>query len=210
VTLENAPTKEAMESTLQALETWGAKLDWSDATTLRVRRDRIKKRPLQITTEPYPGLPTDIQAPLTALLAITPGTSVVRETIYPERFMHAAELNRLGAKIKAPEKGRIEIMGVPALEGAAVMASDLRAGAALILAALAAHGTSQVRRIYHVERGYEDIEKKLRGLGACIQRLPESEDDPGLSAQVFEGAVSEMSNEAIPTLDIKNLAEGAG
>lgn len=186
VTLENAPRLDNISSTLQALETWGARLEWTTPTTLRVRREKIRKRPLTITTEPFPGFPTDIQAPMAALLCLTPGESVIRETIYPERFIYAAELKRLGAKIKSPEKGRIEIVGVAAMEGAAVMASDLRAGAALIVAALAAHGTSQVRRVYHVERGYERIEEKLRALGARITRLPETDVDPGLETALAE------------------------
>ncbi len=180
VVLENMP-REYMGATLLALENWGADLEWRGENTLRVRRTRGPKRPLQIVTEPYPGFPTDAQPQLTALLALTPGKSAVRETIYAERFMHVPELKRLGARITTPERGRIEIAGTSALEGAAVMASDLRAGAALILAALAAHGTSQVRRIYHVERGYEKLEEKLASLGAHIRRVPESGDDPGLA-----------------------------
>jgi len=191
VTLENAPAPEFIGSTLTALENWGAALQWKDERTLRVRREKAKKRPLQIVTEPFPGFPTDVQAPLTALLALTPGVSSLRDTIYPERFMHVPELKRLGARITPPEKGRIEITGVPALEGAAVMASDLRAGAALVLASLAAHGKSQIRRIYHIERGYEAMEQKLRGLGAKIERVPESVEDPGLEPLVFETNAAE-------------------
>lgn len=193
VVLENVRRPD-MEATFHALETWGALLDWTSANAVRVRRDRIRKRALHITTEPYPGFPTDLQAPLTALLALTPGQSVIRETIYPERFMHVSELKRLGARVKSPERGRIEIAGVPAFEGAAVMAGDLRAGAALVLATLAAHGTSQVRRIYHVERGYENLEGKLRMLGARIERLPETAVDPGLAVDVFEGGQVEPLN----------------
>lgn len=207
VILEKAPRAEAMDAVLQVLETWGANLEWQ-GDSLRVRRDKSRKRPLQITTEPFPGFPTDVQPQLSALLCLTPGTSVVRETIYPERFMYVPELKRLGARIKSPEKGRIEIQGVPALEGAAVMSSDLRAGAALILAALAAHGTSQVRRIYHVERGYEKIEEKLRNLGACIQRIPETEVDPGLSANLFEGEVMDVSTDTVPKLTTRAVEEG--
>lgn len=190
-----------MASTLFALEQWGAELEWMDCDSLRVRRGKDAKRPLHIVTEPFPGFPTDAQSQMTALLALTPGLSVVRETIYPERFKHVPELNRLGANIKSPEKGRIEILGVPALEGAAVMASDLRAGAALITAALAAHGTSQVRRIYHVERGYERMEDKLRELGASIERVKESSADPGLDSLAL------TPEEMDVTLDEK-VAEG--
>jgi UDP-N-acetylglucosamine 1-carboxyvinyltransferase len=177
--------EEAMRPTLLALDMWGAELEWTGERDLHVRRGKSRKRPLQLITEPFPGFPTDAQPQVTALLAMTPGVSTVRETIYPERFMHVAELRRLGAQISPPDKGRIEISGVPALEGAAVMASDLRAGAALIVAALAAHGTSQVRRIYHVERGYEDIVNKLKNLGARIERLPDDAPAPGLSKEAF-------------------------
>ncbi len=195
VTLENI-RKDNMESSLEALETWGADMTWESETSLRVRRDRNKKRTLQLVTEPYPGFPTDIQAPFAALLAMTPGNSSIRETIYHERFMYVPEMNRLGTRITLAERGKAVIQGVPALEGAAVMASDLRAGAALICAALAAHGKSQIRRIYHVERGYEDIEGKLRGLGARIERLPEHASDPGLEMVVFPD--EEVSSDAIP------------
>ncbi len=193
--------KQSMASTLFALEQWGAELEWLDCDSLRVRRGKDAKRPLHVVTEPFPGFPTDAQSQMTALLALTPGLSVIRETIYPERFKHVPELNRLGANIKSPEKGRIEILGVPALEGAAVMASDLRAGAALITAALAAHGTSQVRRIYHVERGYERMEDKLRELGASIERVKESSADPGLDSLAL------TPEEMDVTLDEK-VAEG--
>ena len=172
----------ACASTLFALEQWGAAMDWPEPDVLHITRGKKEKRPLHIVTEPFPGFPTDAQSQLTALLALTPGTSHIRETIYPERFKHVPELNRLGANIRAAEKGKIEISGVPALEGAAVMASDLRAGAALIVAALAAHGTSQVRRIYHVDRGYEMMEEKLRTLGAVIERQKETAEDPGMES----------------------------
>jgi UDP-N-acetylglucosamine 1-carboxyvinyltransferase len=184
ITLENVE-REPMTSTLQALEHWGADLQWLSPVKLRVRRGKGLKRALSIVTEPFPGFPTDAQPQLSVLLALTPGDSSIRDTIYPERFMYVPELNRLGARIKSPEKGRIEITGVPALEGAAVMASDLRAGAALILAALAAHGTSQIRRIYHIERGYEKVEEKILSLGGRIIRLPETATDPGLENVVF-------------------------
>lgn len=185
VVLEKAPCLEDIAATLTALQTWGADLEWLDKTTLRVKRGEGKKRPLQLVTEPFPGLPTDIQSQLTALLAVTPGQSVIRETIYPDRFSHVPEMNRLGARIETSGRGRITINGMPALDGAAMMASDLRAGAALVCTALAAHGTSQVRRIYHVERGYENMEGKLRALGAHITRLEETAIDPGLNREAY-------------------------
>lgn len=195
--------RDAMTSTLYALEQWGAELGWPEKNVLRVRRSKGVKRPLHVVTEPFPGFPTDVQSQLTALLALTPGQSVVRETIYPERFKHVPELNRLGASIASPEKGRIEITGVAAFEGAAVMASDLRAGAALILAALGAHGTSQIRRIYHVERGYENIEDKLRAVGAEIERLPEGASDPGFEIPMLTAEEEDVLLE-------ERIAEGQG
>jgi len=202
VTLENVGFQD-MASTLRVLEQWGADLQWTDPTTLRVRRGKTTKRPVSVVTEPFPGFPTDAQPQLTVLLALTPGESSIRDTIYPERFMQVPELNRLGARIKTPEKGRIEIHGVPALEGAAVMASDLRAGAALVVAALAAHGTSQIRRIYHIERGYERIEEKIRGLGGVITRLPESDVDPGLESVLFGEDTTPLSFETmVPTRSV--------
>ncbi|MBI1292904.1 UDP-N-acetylglucosamine 1-carboxyvinyltransferase [bacterium] len=199
VTLENVGFKD-MASTLRALEQWGAELTWVNESTLRVRRGKGMKRALSVVTEPFPGFPTDAQPQLTVLLALTPGESSIRDTIYPERFMQVPELNRLGARIKSPEKGRIEIHGVPVLEGAAVMASDLRAGAALVVAALAAHGTSQVRRIYHIERGYERIEEKIMGLGGSIVRLPETDADPGLDSVLFGEETTPLASETmVPT-----------
>ena len=128
--------------------------------------------PADVTTLPYPGFPTDVQAQLIALLCLSDGNSVITEKIYPERFMHVAELLRMGANIR--KEGPIAIVtGVKHLLGASVMASDLRASAALVLAGLVARGRTTIKRIYHIDRGYEHIEDKLNGLGANIQRLPE-------------------------------------
>jgi UDP-N-acetylglucosamine 1-carboxyvinyltransferase len=118
---------------------------------------------------PYPGLPTDVQAQLMALLTIIPGISIITDKVFPDRFMHASELVRMGASIRREGPSAI-INGVPSLSGASVMASDLRASAALVLAALAAHGDSVVRRIYHLDRGYDRLEIKLNDLGAGIVR----------------------------------------
>jgi UDP-N-acetylglucosamine 1-carboxyvinyltransferase len=118
---------------------------------------------------PYPGLPTDVQAQLMALLATVPGISIITDKVFPDRFMHASELVRMGASIRREGPSAI-ISGVPALSGASVMASDLRASAALVLAALAAQGDSVVRRIYHLDRGYDRLEHKLNDLGAGIVR----------------------------------------
>ena len=128
--------------------------------------------PADVTTQPYPGFPTDVQAQLIALLCLSDGNSVITEKIYPERFMHVAELLRMGADIRKEGPTAI-VTGVKKLIGAPVMASDLRASAALVLAGLVAQGQTTVKRIYHVDRGYERIEHKLNQLGADIQRLPE-------------------------------------
>lgn len=126
--------------------------------------------PAEIVTEPYPGYPTDMQAQMTALFATTPGTSVVLDTIFPQRFMHCAELKRMGADITLSE-GKAIIKGVQCLSAAPVMASDLRASAALVLAALTAKGTTEINRLYHIDRGYEHIDEKLEALGAKVERL---------------------------------------
>jgi UDP-N-acetylglucosamine 1-carboxyvinyltransferase len=118
---------------------------------------------------PYPGLPTDVQAQLMALLTIVPGISIVTDKVFPDRFMHAAELARMGARIRREGPSAI-VSGVPGLSGAGVMACDLRASAALVLAALAAQGDSVIRRIYHLDRGYDRLDQKLNDLGAGIIR----------------------------------------
>ncbi len=126
----------------------------------------------ELATLPYPAFPTDVQSPILALMAVAKGTSIVTERIYPDRFMAAAEMKRLGANI-AVSNGQAVIQGVDRLQGAPVMASDLRCGAALVLAGLAAAGQTRVSRIYHVERGYERFEERLRKLGARIRRVSE-------------------------------------
>jgi len=128
--------------------------------------------PVDITTQPYPGFPTDLQAQAMALLSLADGNSTITEKIFPDRFMHVGELNRMGAKLRK-EGPTVIIEGVKNLIGAPVMASDLRASAALVLAGLVAKGTTQIRRTYHIDRGYERIEEKLTGLGANIRRLNE-------------------------------------
>lgn len=125
-----------------------------------------------VCTLPYPGFPTDLQAQLVALLAVSEGTATVTERVYPDRFMHVAELNRMGAQIQK-DGASILIQGVSGLYGAPVMASDLRASAALVNAGLAAKGRTDIHRIYHIDRGYEKIEAKLSRLGARIWREPE-------------------------------------
>jgi UDP-N-acetylglucosamine 1-carboxyvinyltransferase len=126
-------------------------------------------RPADITTQPYPGFPTDLQAQLMALLALADGNSVITEKIFPDRFMHVAELNRMAANLRK-EGPSVIVAGVRKLIAAPVMASDLRASAALVLAGLAAEGTTIVNRVYHIDRGYEQIEQKLNAIGAKITR----------------------------------------
>ena len=124
-----------------------------------------------ISTAPFPGFPTDMQAQFTAMFATTPGISVVEDTIFPQRFMHCSEMKRMGAEIKV-DGGSALIRGVTNLSAAPVMASDLRASAALVLAALRAQGTTEINRLYHIDRGYEHIDEKLLQLGAKVERVP--------------------------------------
>ncbi len=128
--------------------------------------------PTDVTTQPYPGFPTDLQAQIMALLCLADGNSAITDKVFPDRFMHVAELMRMGANIRKEGPTTI-VTGVRKLIGAPVMASDLRASAALVLAGLVARGTTTVQRVYHIDRGYEFIEAKLRGLGADIDRVPE-------------------------------------
>src|SRR5213594_3800360 len=137
-------------------------------TSVRVRGPG-RPRAADVTTSPFPGFPTDMQAQVMTLLGLADGQSRVTETIFENRFMHVAELARMGARIETD--GAIAVVrGVPCYQGAPVMASDLRASAALVLAGLAAHGTTIVSRVYHLDRGYERLEAKLGGLGARIER----------------------------------------
>jgi UDP-N-acetylglucosamine 1-carboxyvinyltransferase len=144
---------------------------------LEVGADRVRvvgvdrAQPLDIATAPYPGFPTDMQAQMMALLTRANGRSVISETVFENRYMHAAELCRMGAQVEL-EGAYAVITGVPRLHGAPVMATDLRASAGLILAGLAAEGLTTVSRVYHLDRGYEQIEVKLAALGAKIRRLP--------------------------------------
>jgi UDP-N-acetylglucosamine 1-carboxyvinyltransferase len=136
-------------------------------------RGAARPRALKVTTDFYPGFPTDLQAQLMALAAVAEGTSVITELIYRDRFTHVAELQRLGAKIELDQNVAV-IEGKSELSGAHVMATDLRASAALILAGIAARGETHISRVYHIDRGYEGIEAKLAGLGAVVRREQES------------------------------------
>jgi UDP-N-acetylglucosamine 1-carboxyvinyltransferase len=141
------------------------------ADTITIKGGK-KVKSVDITTLPYPGFPTDLQAQFMVLMSLADGVSVVTETIFENRFMHAQELDRMGADIRL-EGNRAIVRGVEELSGAPVMASDLRASVALVLAGLAANGKTEVSRVYHLDRGYEQIEKKLSKLGANIVRLKE-------------------------------------
>ena len=133
-------------------------------------RGRAALRSVDVKTLPYPGFPTDLQAQIMALMAVANGLSVITETVFENRFMHVSEMVRMGADIVIQGKSAI-VRGVPKLRGAPVMATDLRASASLILAGLAAEGTTVLSRVYHIDRGYQQIEKKLSALGADIRRI---------------------------------------
>ncbi len=169
------------------LELRGARIDHLRAFVDRLRRVGVnieqgekgisvssarRLEPVVITTQPYPGFPTDLQAQAMTLLCLADGNSVITEKIFPDRFLHVAELSRMGAQLRK-EGPVVVIQGVKKLIGAQVMASDLRASAALILAGLIAKGTTRVHRAYHIDRGYEKIEEKLSAVGANIRRLNE-------------------------------------
>jgi len=132
-----------------------------------------RPRAVDVKTMPYPGFPTDMQAPFMALLTLAEGTSIITETVFENRFMHADELRRMGAQIRTEGRGAI-VRGVSRLSGAPVRATDLRAGAALVLAGLAAEGCTLVLGMHHVGRGYEDFRGKLLSLGAMIEWMPQS------------------------------------
>jgi UDP-N-acetylglucosamine 1-carboxyvinyltransferase len=157
-----------LEALLEELRAAGASVE-AVPDGLRVVGDG-RPRPTDVSTAPFPGFPTDMQAQMMVLLALAEGSSVVTETVFENRYMHVLELRRLGADISVD--GRVAVVkGVERLSGAPVMASDLRASAALVLAGLAAQGTTEVRRVYHLDRGYERLEEKLLSLGARIRRV---------------------------------------
>ena len=156
-----------LTAVLAKLEATGARLDVGPDWIRVQALDR--PRPTDVVTNPFPGFATDMQAQMMALLGLADGSSVVTETIFENRFMHAAELRRLGASIEI-EGNRAVIRGVPDYQGAPVMATDIRASASLVLAGLAASGMTEVSRVYHLDRGYEGIEGKLAALGAGIRR----------------------------------------
>ena len=169
LTIENAPADQ-LDAVIVKLREAGAEIDLEPGG-VRVRRPG-PLRPIEVRTLPYPGFPTDLQAQMMAVLTQANGTSVITETIFENRFMHALELLRMGADIVM--KGPTAVVrGIAHLSGAPVMATDLRASMSLILAGLAAENSTEVSRVYHLDRGYEALDAKLRAAGARIERVPE-------------------------------------
>jgi UDP-N-acetylglucosamine 1-carboxyvinyltransferase len=175
VTLTGAPVA-ALGAMISALKESGVEVDGDvDAATLRIQRNGAALTSVDVTTQPHPGFPTDLQAQFMALMSVANGTSIIRENIFENRFMHAPELSRLGADIQVRGQEAV-VKGVTKLKGAPVMATDLRASVSLVIAGLAAEGETEVNRIYHLDRGFERLEEKLTGCGADIQRLNDSEE----------------------------------
>jgi UDP-N-acetylglucosamine 1-carboxyvinyltransferase len=166
VTIENARLDHLM-AFVDRLTGIGVNIEKSEKGVTVSSARRLE--PVDVTTQPFPGFPTDLQAQIMALLCLADGNSVITEKIFPDRFLHVAELNRMGAHLRK-EGPTVIVQGVKRLVAAPVMASDLRASAALVLAGLGARGATRVHRVYHLERGYEQMDSKLRALGADIQR----------------------------------------
>jgi UDP-N-acetylglucosamine 1-carboxyvinyltransferase len=164
----NGTSPGTLEAVLEKLRESGAEVRVEDGTIALAMRDR--PRGVSVRTAPYPAFPTDMQAQLMALDAIAQGTGVITETIFENRFMHALEMQRLGADIEISGNTAV-VHGVRRLQGANVMATDLRASASLVIAGLVAEGETRIDRIYHLDRGYECIEEKLAQLGARIRRV---------------------------------------
>jgi UDP-N-acetylglucosamine 1-carboxyvinyltransferase len=160
--------RDHVASVTDALQAAGFRLQWAEES-ITVSPNGAAK-PLELATEPYPGFPTDMQAQMCALLSTTDGISVITENVFPQRYMHVAELKRMGANVNL-EGATAVITGVNRLLGAPVMASDLRASAALVLAGLKAEGRTEISRVYHIDRGYEHLDEKLIELGADIERV---------------------------------------
>jgi UDP-N-acetylglucosamine 1-carboxyvinyltransferase len=178
VILENV-VPEHLTAVIAKLREIGAHVDVEESE-IHVFSDK-EPTAVDIKTMPYPGFPTDLQAQFMALLSLANGMSIVTETVFENRFMHVYELARMGAKIKIDGRAAI-IEGVGGLSGAPVAATDLRAGAALVIAGLVANGTTEVVNIAHIDRGYEDLEKKLCALGASITRKSPSEKEKASAA----------------------------
>jgi UDP-N-acetylglucosamine 1-carboxyvinyltransferase len=168
VVLEGA-RPELLEAALDVIRQAGAEITATNAG-IRVRRNGAGITPVDVTTQPFPGFPTDLQAQLMALMTRANGTSRIKETIFENRFMHVQELARLGANIQLDGE-TATIIGVEKLKGAPVMATDLRASVSLVIGALAAEGETMVNRVYHLDRGFERLEDKLGACGAAIERV---------------------------------------
>lgn len=168
----NRVSRAELSSVEKMLLSAGHKVEFNEAGDSVYVAPGDNPQGFQIITEPYPGFPTDMQAQFSALAVQTPGISVIEDTIFPQRFMHCAEMKRMGADISV-DNGRCVIKGGTALSGAPVMASDLRASAALVLAGLIAKGETHISRLYHIDRGYEHIDEKLLQLGAQVARVRE-------------------------------------
>ena len=175
VTLEGAPVK-ALGAMMSKLREVGVAIDADEAAeTIRVYPGDGPLKAVSVDTRPHPGFPTDLQAQFMALMSIAEGTSIIRETIFENRFMHAPELTRLGADIAVKGQEAV-VKGVKRLKGAPVMATDLRASVSLVIAGLAAEGETVVNRIYHLDRGFERLEEKLTACGAKIERRSGDEE----------------------------------
>ena len=166
----NGAQKIYLWSFLDILERAECPIEIKSANSIYIDAGSFKLKPVEAITLPYPGLPTDLQAQICALMTQADGISIITERIYPERFMHVPELARMGANISREGPSAI-ICGKTKLSGAPIMASDLRASAALVIAALAASGQTQIHRIYHLDRGYDSIDAKLAALGAKVERV---------------------------------------
>ncbi len=167
LTLENVRLEHLL-AVVDRLRHVGVSIERDNGKVIIASSRRLE--PITVTTQPFPGFPTDLQAQLMALLSLADGNSVITEKIFPDRFMHVAELSRMGARLHK-EGPTVVIEGVKRLVGAPVMASDLRASAALVLAGLAAKGQTRINRVYHIDRGYDRIELRLASIGADIQRV---------------------------------------
>lgn len=198
VVLENCPY-DALAAVIDRFEEAGLAIDLAPPArdlmraSVRVRRRSERIQPVRLTTQPHPGFPTDVQAQAMAMLALAGGISVVTEKIFPERFLHVAELSRMGASLFR-QGPTVVVSGVERLVGAPVMASDIRASAGLVVAGLAAQGQTIIRRVYHLDRGYERLERSLSAIGARIGRC---KDDAGDAAESAARAAS-MVGDAVP------------
>jgi UDP-N-acetylglucosamine 1-carboxyvinyltransferase len=165
---------EHLTAVIERLREAGVQIEEVNPTTLHARRSPKGLKARDVTTEPYPDFPTDMQAQYMALMTQAEGSARVVETIFENRFMHASEMQRMGARVRVESNSTAVVEGPAELSGARVQASDLRASASLVLAGLAARGETIIERVYHIDRGYEKIEAKLRAVGADIERVRES------------------------------------